>query len=69
MQIASTGKAKRQHHLESACQVHDVKMAWHRLLHKGLTSADKAERLYIKKIWALLMKQPNLGYTDVKLVF
>ena len=41
----------------------------HRLLQKDLTSANIAERSYIKNFEALIEKQPNLGYPDVKLVF
>ena len=63
------GRTEGLHHLESACQLHDVKMARHKLQHKGLTSADKAERLCIKMFWGLLKKQPNLGYADVILVY
>ena len=56
-------------HIERACQLHDVKMSRHGLLHKGLTSADLAECLFKKIFEALINKQPNLGYADVKLVF
>ena len=44
-----------------------MKMTRLGLLHKGLTSADQAERLYNKNLKALIKKQPNLGYADVKL--
>ena len=37
-------------------------MTQYGLLHKGLTSADLAERLFIKNFEALISKQPNLGY-------
>ena len=47
--------------IESACQLHDVKMTRHELLLKGLISADLAERLYNKNFEALIKKQPNLG--------
>ena len=56
-------------HIESACQLHGVKMTRHGLLHKGLTSADKTEHSYIKIFEALIKKQPNIGYADVKLIF
>ena len=41
----------------------------HGLLHIGFTSADKDEHSQITYIEALIMKQPNLGYADVKLFF
>ena len=44
-------------------------MTRHGFLHKGLTSANQAERVYIKNFEALIKKQPNLGCADVKLVF
>ena len=44
-------------------------MTWHGLLHKGLTSADKAECLNNKNFKALIKKEPNLGYADIKLDF
>ena len=46
-----------------------MKMTWHSLLHKGLTSADQAERLSNKNFKTFIKKQPNLGYADVKLDF
>ena len=46
-----------------------MKMNWHGLLHKGLTSADYAKRLNNKNLKALIKKQPNFGYADVKLDF
>ena len=55
-------------HIESACQLHGAKMTRHGLLHKRLTSADKANS-YIKNFVALIKKQPNIGYADVNLVF
>ena len=36
-------------HMEIACQMNDVKMTQHGLLHKGLTSADKDELLHATK--------------------
>ena len=59
----------RSIHIERACQLHDVKMTRHGLLHKSLTSADYAERLNNTNFKALIKKQPNLGYADVKLDF
>ena len=56
-------------HTSSACQLHDVKMTRRGLLHQGVTSLDKDERLYSKNFEALIKKQPNLRYADVKLVF
>ena len=56
-------------HIERTCQLHDMKMTRHGLLHRGLTSADQAECLNNKKIRAVIKKQPNLGYDDVKLDF
>ena len=44
-------------------------MTRHGLLHKGLTPADWAKLLYNKNFKALIKKQPNLGYADVKLLF
>ena len=32
-------------HIEGPCQLHGAKMTQHRLVHKGLTSADEAEHL------------------------
>ena len=55
--------------MERACELHGVKMTRHGLLHKGLTSADNAEPKYAQNFEALIMKQPNLGYADVKLHF
>ena len=56
-------------HKESACQLHGAKMTQHGLVHKGLTSAGKAEHLYTKNFEDLIKKQPNLGYADVTLNF
>ena len=56
-------------HIESACQLHDVKMTHLGLLHKGLTTADQAECLYLENFAAIIKKQPYLGYGDVKLIF
>ena len=59
----------RNIHIERACQEHSVNMTRHGLLQIGLTLADKAECSSIKNFEALMKKQPNLGYADVKLVF
>ena len=42
-------------------------MTQHGLVHKGLTSADKAEHLYAKNFEAFIKKQPNLGNANFKL--
>ena len=44
-------------------------MTQHGLVHKGLTSADQAQRLYAKNVEDLIKKQTNLGYADVKFNF
>ena len=49
--------------IQSALQLHDVKMTTDESLYKDLTSAD------IKNFKALIKKQLNLRYADVKLVF
>ena len=59
----------RSSHIERACELHGAKMTGPHLLHKGLTSADLAECCYIDIFEVVIMKQPNLGYADVKLHF
>ena len=42
-------------HIESECQLHDMKMTRYRLHHKGVPSADKAKRLYIKNFACIVL--------------
>ena len=53
--------------IERASQLRDAKMTQRGLLHKSLTSADQAERLYIKIFEALIKKQSTIKGKSINL--